>query len=261
MDRVYLFLIRNDVWLYIVSVLGAFWYLTEFVRAQRTLRRAMFNLEKETATSARNHALSFLLFFTVVIGSVYYVNRNIAPNLPAELLIPATPTPNVFATPLSPPTPLSTAEVGDSIFSPILAPTATLPSEPGLDSSTVITGTQEGSDGPEVEASPTPFETCIPELNFSEPLNGSVAFQTVTFRGTANTGDLHQYIIELQGPETIGSWAPISQEPQAQPIINGDLGQANLSLYEPGPYFVRMKAFDATGRELGFCQILITLDN
>jgi hypothetical protein len=259
MDRVYLFLIRNDVWIYIVSMLGVFWYLTELIRAQHTLRRAMFNLEKETATSARNHALSFLLFFAFVIGSVYYVNRNIAPNLPAELMVPPTPTVDIFATPLAPPTPITTAEAGESIFEPILAPTATLPGEPGLGSTDVISGTQEV--GPAADASPTPFTTCIPELNFTEPLNGSVAFQTVIFRGTANTGELHQYIIELQGPETLGGWAPASQERLNQPVINGDLGQADLSLYEPGPYLVRMTAFDAAGQALGYCQIQITLDN
>lgn len=260
MESVYLFLIRNDVWIYIVSALGLVWYLTEFIRAQRTLRRAMFNLEKETATSSRNHSLSFLLFFAFVIGLVFYVNRNIAPNLPAELLTPATPTPDIFATPLTPPTPLSTGAVeGEDVFAPVLAPTATLPTAPGLESTAVISGTQTA--GGEAEASPTPFEACIPELNFSEPLNGSVAFQRVTFRGTANTGELHQYVIELQGPQTVGAWAPISQENANQPIINGDLGQADLSTWEQGPYLVRLRALDAGGRELGICQIQITLDN
>ena len=79
MDRIYLFLIRNDVWIYIVSALGFVWYLTELVRAQSALRRAMFNLERETATRVRNHALSFILFFAATAGSVYYVNVSIFP--------------------------------------------------------------------------------------------------------------------------------------------------------------------------------------
>ena len=95
----------------------------------------------------------------------------------------------------------------------------------------------------------------------SEPLNGSVAFQRVTFRGTANTGELHQYVIELNGPQTVGSWAPVTQDPLNQPVINGDLGQADLSQWEAGPYLVRMRALDVNGRELGFCTIQITLDN
>lgn len=262
MDRIYLFLIRNDVWIYIVSVLFLFWYTTEFIRATRTLRRAMFNLEKETATAARNHALGFMLFFSAIIGIVFYVNRNIAPTLPIQTSTQATPTPDIFATPLVPPTPLgATAIAGGGIAAPILAPTVTLPFQPGLDASTVITGSTTTETEGTPEASPTPFVACTPELTITEPLNGSVIFQRVTFRGTANTGETHQYVIELDGPQTAGLWAPISQEPVPQPIVNGDLGQVDLSQWQVGPYRVRLRALDAGGTELGQCLIQMTLDN
>lgn len=261
MDRFYLFLIRNDVWIYIVSILGLFWYLTELFRAMRTLRQAMFNLEKETAMAARNHALGFILFFSIVISLVFYVNRYIAPFLPEEVLVETTPTPDVFATPLSPPTPISTpAAEGALNLPPVLAPTVTLPFAPGLDSSTVITDTTaEGAATPEV--TPTPFEACVPELTITEPLNGSVVFQRAAFRGTANTGEMHQYIIELNGPQTAGSWAAITLEPALQPIINGDLGQVDLTQWQPGLYRVRLRALDASGVDLGQCIIQMTLDN
>lgn len=262
MDRFYLFLIRNDVWIYIVSVLGLFWYLTELIRAIRTLRRAMFNLEKETATAARNHALGFILFFSVVIGLVFYVNRYIAPTLPQDVAVVASPTPDVFATPLSPPTPISTPLVEGALNPPpVLAPTVTLPVAPGLETSPVITGTVSADGTTTPGLTPTPFEACIPELIIAEPLNGSVVFQRATFRGTANTGELHQYLIELNGPQTAGVWAPISQDPVNQPIINGELGQADLTQWQPGPYRARIRALDANGNELGQCIIQITLDN
>lgn len=258
MDRIYLFLIRNDVWIYIVSVLFLFWYLTELVRAIGTLRRAMFNLERETATAARNHALSFVLFFSAVIAIVFYVNRNIAPTLPAALLVPGTATPDVFATPLSSPTPLGTAAAeGEGIFAPVLAPTATLP---GLQATAVITGTAAAETGAP-PGTPTPIADCIPELMISEPLNGSVLFQRVVIRGTANTGELHQYSIEMNGPQTVGAWAPITSEPVAQPIVNGDLAQADLSQWAVGPYQIRLRALDAGGGELGACTIQVILDN
>lgn len=259
MDRIYLFLIRNDVWIYIVSVLALFWYWFEFIRSARALRQAMFNLERETATTARNNALSFIIFFTAVIGIVFYVNRYIAPDLPQELFTSAAPTPNVFATPLTPPTPLGTTVAGEDILidSPELAPTATLP---GTGPVEVITDTLETGEAEEAEASPTPFAECIPELMISEPLNGSVVFQRALFRGTANTGELHQYVIELNGPQTAGVWAPISQDPMNQPVVNGDLGDVDLSHYAPGPYRVQLRALDASGRELGVCSIQIILD-
>lgn len=260
MDRIYLFLIRNDVWIYIVSALGFVWYLTELVRAQSALRRAMFNLERETATRVRNHALSFILFFAATAGSVYYVNVKIVPNLPEEVMFPAAPTPDVFATPLASPTPLRTPIVeGNSGSAPVLAPTVTLPALPGFESAEPITDT--ASADATAAVTPTPFTSCIPELTFSEPLNGSVAFQRVTFRGTANTGELHQYVIELNGPQTVGTWAPIMQAPGNQPVVNGDLGEADLSQWNPGPYLVRLRALDPTGAELGVCTIQITLDN
>jgi hypothetical protein len=260
MDRIYLFILRNDVWIYIISVMALVWYLTEFIRAQRLLRRAMFNLERETATSVRNHALSFILFFGVVIGIVYYVNRNIAPNLPAELLIPPTTTPNIFSTPLSSPTPLGTLTAGTSGDSaPILAATVTLPPLPGFEGVIESSDAEEESATP--EASPTPFMGCIPILNIDEPLNGALVFQQINVRGTADTGTLDQYIIEINGPQTVGVWAPIIQNPANQPIINGDLASADLSQWETGPYLLRLRALDLNGTELGQCIIQITLDN
>ena len=256
MERIYLFLIRNDVWIYILSAFGLVWYVTELARSQNALRRAMFNLERETASRTRNHALSFVLFFVAVVGSVYYVNTYVAPTLPETVLLPPTPTPDIFATPLSSPTPLVTplAE-GDISIAPVLAPTATLP---GVAVAEPITATVSAEAAP---VAPTPFVGCTPELAIDEPLNGGVAFQRVTFRGTANTGELHQYVIELNGPQTVDVWAPISQEPLPQPIVNGELGQADLSQWTPGPYLVRLRALDVAGSQLGVCQIQITLDN
>ncbi len=256
MDRIYLFLIRNDVWIYILSAFGLVWYVTELIRSQNALRRAMFNLERETASRVRNHALSFVLFFAAVVGIVYYVNTAVAPTLPETVLSPPTPTPDIFATPLASPTPLVTPLAEGEIGVPtVLAPTATLP---GVAVAEPITATVSA----ETElVAPTPFVGCTPELTIDEPLNGSVAFQRVAFRGTANTGELHQYVIELKGPQTVDVWAPISQDPLPQPVVNGDLGQADLSQWAAGPYLVQLRALDANGGQLGVCTIQITLDN
>lgn len=264
MDRIYLFIIRNDVWIYIISIMGLIWYLTEFIRAQRLLQRAMFNLERETATSVRNHALSFIIFFAAIIGAVYYVNRSIAPELPSELLLPPTPTPNIFTTPLASPTPLGTVvavESGQEV--PVLAPTVTLPPLPGFEDFTEPPDDGEAPDDlpPESDVTPTPFTTCIPTLTMTDPLNGGLVFRQLNVRGTADTGPADLYLVELNGPQTVGLWAPIMQEPGRQPIVNGDLVSADLSQWAKGPYLVRMRALDGLGNELGFCIIQITLDN
>lgn len=263
MDRIYLFLIRNDVWIYIVSAVGLIWYLVEFIRAQRQLRRAMFNIERETASRIRNNALSFVLFFAAVISIVYYVNARVAPSLPEELLVPPTPTPNVFATPLAPPTPLDAGgEPVNGESAPALAPTVTLPAELGgapAPEQELPAGTPDAALTP--EAAPTTFTGCLPQLIFTEPREGSVIFATVRFRGTADTGELHQYVIELNGPQTAGEWSPIMAAPVDQPVIEGDLGVADLSQWADGPYLARLRATDRLGNEIGICVTQFTLDN
>ena len=103
MDRIYVFLIRNDIGIYILSAIGLVWYLTEYWRSRRILRSAIFGLEKEKGSRIRQRAVTLVIFFLGIIALVTYVNLSIAPNLPLELLKPPTPTPNIFATPLSPP--------------------------------------------------------------------------------------------------------------------------------------------------------------
>ncbi len=255
MDRIYFFLIHNDVWIYILSAFGLVWYTTELIRAQRALGRAMFNLERETATRLRNHALSFVLFFAVIVGVVYYVNRFVAPDLPEEVLTPLTPTPDIFATPLASPTPLTTPLADGAIAGlPVLAPTATVFGEVAAP----ITDTLTVED---VAAVPTPFAACIPQLTITEPLNGSVVFQRARFRGTANTGELHLYVVEINGPGTDGTWLPLTDEPVNQPVVEGDLGELDMSQWAAGPYLARLRALDTVGQELGVCTIQVTLDN
>ena len=70
MERLYIFFIRNDIWIYILCFLGLVWYSGELLRATRALRRAMFGLERETALRARNSALIFVLMFAGIVGIV-----------------------------------------------------------------------------------------------------------------------------------------------------------------------------------------------
>jgi hypothetical protein len=261
MERIYLFFIRNDVWIYIVCALGLFWYITEFIRTQARLRRAMFSLERETALRVRNNALSFILFLGGLAGFVYYVNARIAPDLPAELFMPPTPTPNLFATPLPSPSPMGgpAEETGPGI-APVLAPTVTLPPELG---GPVPPTTDPAAVPGEVtpEAFGTPFAECTDRLMIAEPFNGAAVLPSIVFRGTADTGESHSFIVELNGPQTSGGWAPIAQQSSPQPVINGDLGAADLSQWASGPYLVRLRAMDRAGSDVGYCVIQITLDN
>ena len=79
MNRFYVFILRNDVWIYIIAALGLLWYINEYVQSRRLLKRAMFGLERERGTRMRNNALLFMFILGGIIAFVYYVNNQVAP--------------------------------------------------------------------------------------------------------------------------------------------------------------------------------------
>ncbi len=260
MDRFYVFILRNDVWIYIVSALGLFWYLNEFFRAQRQLRVAIFNLERETNTQIRNTALVIIILLSAIIGGVYYVNAQVAPNLPATLLRPPTPTPDIFRTPLASPTPLLTRQPTPT---PPLVPTITLASNPGEPASNPANEEGEPGETPTAVGTPTPPPTpsvgCTLQLNITEPRNGSVVSGTILFNGTANFEDFGYYTLEANGPQTGGQWASLLGRNIEQTVEDGFLGSVNLSQWELGPYLIRLSAADTSQNIIAQCVIQVTL--
>lgn len=256
MERVFVFLIRNDIWIYIICGLGLFWYTSDFFRAQRSLRSAVFGLERERGKQKRNTALFFMGFFALVIAAVLFVNQQIAPTLPQDILKPPTPTPNALSTPLSRPSPVGTPPTARPIVTPNIAPTVTLQG-------------QEGPSGPEpVEevtltstpyVPPTPFVNCTTDLNFSEPRDGQAVRGNISFYGTADTENFGAYILETNGPQTNGQWASLLGREISSPVREGFLGNVNLSMWGSGPYLVRMTALDIEDNITGQCVIQVTL--
>jgi hypothetical protein len=268
MEPLYVFLILNDVWIYFLSVLGLFWFINEFVRSRRILRRAMFGLERERGGRLRNHSLAFIILFATIIGTVYYVNAQVRPTLSEELFKPPTPTPDIFATPLTSPTALSTPEVQPPSPTPELVPTITLPSQPGEAPPPAVTG--EGDAPPTAEpintptpAGPTvtPFIGCNVDLNISEPRNGAAVAGLITFSGTADFPDFLSYELAANGPQTNGEWASLLGRAIEQPVREGLLGTVNLSQWSPGPYLIRLTAVNSTQSPVGQCVIQVTLSN
>jgi len=269
MEPVYVFLIRNDVWIYIVCALGLFWFGSEFLRSRRMLRQAMFGLERERGRRSRNSALSFILLFGAIIGAVYYVNTEVAPGLPPSLFRLATPTPDIFSTPLSSPTPLGTAAIAPPTPTVPLVPTITLAGqviEPGITPGAPSSG--EGSEvapgvtpetptpaGPTV----TPYVACTVDLNISEPRDGAFVPGSIDFSGTADFPDFKAFRLEANGPETAGQWASLLGRDVEQPARDSFLGNVNLSQWQPGPYLIRLTGINTAGSDVAYCVIQITL--
>ncbi len=260
MERVFVFLIRNDIWIYIISGLGLFWYTSEFIRAQRSLRSAVFGLERERGTQKRNNALIFMGIFSGIIAVVFLVNQQVAPNLPQELLKPPTPTPDARSTPLTRPTALGGTPVeARPVITPDLAPTVTLQGQPGAGGEAENTLPEQATLTPTPYVPPTPFIACTADLNISEPRNGAAVSGDISFFGTADTENFGAYIMETNGPQTNGQWASLLGREIDQAVSEGFLGNVNLSMWESGPYLVRLTTLDIENNITGQCVIQVTL--
>lgn len=263
MENFYVFLIRNDVWIYILCILGFLWYFGEFVRSRSILKRAMFGLEKERGRRMRNRSLTLILLFGLVIAGVTYVNLSVAPTLPADLLKPPTPTPNIFATPLSSPTPAG----GQPTPTLVLAPTVTLPAPgpaepPGAPSSPDdLTETAPDS---AVSATPTTQATsapaaCGPNINISSPPDGATLSGSATFFGTATADNFGYLQLEFSGPQTDDAWTLVEVQNPTRQIFDNIIGGVDVAAWTAGLYSFRLSVFDSEDSLLGQCEIQLSV--
>lgn len=257
MNDLYVFLIRNDVWIYILCGLGLLWYLSELIRAQGRLRRAVFGLERETARGRRNRALIFVITFTVIAGAVAYVNREIAPTLPDSLLKPPTPTPD----PLAPTQPPGTEEPqADATPTSPVAATVTLPGdEPAAEGTTPVP-----TDTPDSLVVPTvtpPILGCAPAAQISDPREGARVGGILNVFGTVDTQDFAYYQLDINGPQTNQRWASLLGRRVSQPVDDGFLGgNINLTQWQAGSYLIRLTVTNQDERITHQCVVDIMLD-
>jgi hypothetical protein len=257
MERFYVFIIRNDIWIYFLCGLALIWYVTQLWQARRLLRRAMFGLEEERGRLIQRTALTFIFILLLVIGGVTYVNLEVAPTLPPEWLNPPTPTPNVFATPFSPPAALGTP---NSQRTPTLAvaPTVTLR---GQSNSPIFDEETPGAptDTP-VPTLPPVTESCNTLANITSPPAGIIASGAVTFFGTATDANFGRYDLQALGPQTEGEWLSLLDTPVTEPVLDNILGRFNFSNWLSGDYVIRVLVTNPAGDEVGQCGIQITVD-
>lgn len=257
METLYIFLIRNDVWIYILCGLIFIWNINRLAQARRLLRQAIFGLEKERGQRMQRRALTLVAIAVAISGLVTYVNLQIAPNIPAELLKPPTPTPNIFATPLSSPTPLGTPQTTPTFA---IAPTVTLAGQenPNPGPTVPVSGTVPVTPAPSASPTIAP-DNCPIDVNISAPPDGVEASGSITFFGTATSENFDRYDLQANGPETNGLWRSLLPSPAGAPVIDGILGQADLSGWTPGNYMVRLIVSNEGGGEAGQCLIQILL--
>lgn len=261
MDRLYVFVIRNDIWIYILCSLGVIWYLAELVRARRLMRGAMFGLERERSQRMQNRAALLLLFFVTVISLVAYVNLQVAPTLPDDLLKPPTPTPNIFSTPLSSPVPQGESE-GLSTATLAVAPTVTLAGDLTGNSGDATTTSEPNSSDPSTETAfpDVEIDDCLPEVAISAPPSGVSITGEVAIFGTANPEDFSYYDLEIFGPSTGGRWISLFDVLKREPLIDDILATVDLDGLDRGIYLLRLAATNTDGDEVGQCVIQVEVN-
>jgi hypothetical protein len=261
MDRLYVFVIHNDIWIYLLCILGLVWYLSELIRARRLLRSAMFGLERERGQRMQNRAALLILFFASIIAFVTYVNLQVAQTLPDELLKPPTPTPNIFITPLSSPVPQIDPET-ESTATLAIAPTVTLASNNGP----ALVGTAEAPDENATAASTLPafpdvsIGECGPDVIISAPPTNVTVSGEVSIFGTVNLENFGYYDIEIFGPPTGGRWISIFETLRREPLIDGILATIDFAGLESGSYLLRLAATNTEGIEAGQCIIQVEVE-
>ncbi len=106
-------------------------------------------------------------------------------------------------------------------------------------------------------ASPTPTTggpagtVCL----ITSPADGSQVSGAITLVGSAATDKFLFYKIEVNGPQTGGSWASLLGNVVYTPVANGVLGTGNLGGWEPGSYSVRLVIVDTTSNEVAVCYL------
>jgi hypothetical protein len=257
MERFYVFIIRNDIWIYFLCGLALIWYGVQLVQSRRLLRRAMFGLEQERGRLIQRTALSAILVVIIIVAGITYVNLQIAPTLPPEMLFPSTPTPNPFSTSFAPPANIGTPQPRET---PTLgvAPTVTLRG----DSNSGIFDDPEDPNAPTdtpVPTLPPLAESCNTLVNISSPPAGITATGGVTFFGTASAADFNSYDLQALGPQTNGEWLSLLDAPGTEPVLDNILGRYDFANWEPGDYVIRVVVTNPANEEVGQCGVQITV--
>jgi hypothetical protein len=257
MDRFYVFIIRNDIWIYFLCGLALIWYFSQLWQARRLLRQAMFSLEEERGKLIQRTALSAIFILLLIVGGITYVNIEVAPTLPPGLLDPPTPTPNIFATFSAPSSSVGTPQP-DRTPTLGIAPTVTLRGQSGSD---IFDDETPGAPtNTPVPTLPPVTEACNSQAAITSPPAGITATGPVTFFGTAANENFGRYDLQALGPQTEGEWVSLLDAPVGEPVLDNILGRFDFANWLSGEYVVRVLITNPAGEEVGQCGIQITVD-
>ncbi len=228
------------IWLIGACVLGILFYIGRAIMAHREKSRAIFTLEKETASSTRLRSIGMVFVLAVLAAAFYFTATYLEPNL--DLETETEPTPTVLLQPTSSPT------TGP--------PTATPTPRP--------TRTPRPTATPEVTLAPTPKPVVLPncpnpQVRLTNPAVNAVLKGVVEIRGSANIDDFQFYKFELKGEVT--SWEWQTTVTYDAPVADGVLGVWDTSALPAGAYAFRLVVVDKTGNYPEPCEVNVTIEH
>lgn len=231
------------IWLIGACVLGILFYIGRALMAHREKNRAIFTLEKETASSTRIRSIGMVFVLAILAAAFYSTATYLEPNL--DLETESEPTPTVLLQPTSSPTP------GPSTATPTPRPTRT--TRPTQEPEVIVTLT------------PTPKPVVLPNCpspraRLTNPTVNAILMGAVEFRGAANIDDFQFYKLELKGEITSGEWQTILTD--ETPVTDGVLGVWDTSVLPAGAYAFRLVVVDKTGNyPVDPCEVNVTIEH
>lgn len=258
MTQLYSFLVQFAPWILGACALSFLWNFVRMLRQQGKMRTAYYFLERDKAEKARDRSLWMMMLALLIAGLVMFVNLRIVPSLPDGWNEPAVPTPQSTFSVTSPdnaginiansatliPFPTST---------PVIAPTATLGNP--SDANTVLRPVAQPT-RPTLDVDPI-YDGCTADVTIEQPPSGTTLSEGVSLFGRAVADAFDYYIVQINGPETAGTWVDLIDGTVNSPVENGFLGSGRLTDWENGVYQIELTIVDDNGDTAGSCRIQI----
>ncbi len=220
------FLVKIEVWVYILSGLAAVIVLRQLITAWKDWRSALFGLERETAQRRFTSALTLMILLVLFNLAEFFYVSFIAPavvNLNQPVI--ATPADAALVTPQA----------------------AALPTKSSL-----------AMNNPIESANPQNENGCVAgQIEWTFPQSGEKISGTVELRGTVNVTNLGFYKFEFSQP---GSeiWSTIAAGNSIK--VDQPLGGLwNTGLLTPGDYLLRLVVADNANNIFPACVISIQI--
>jgi hypothetical protein len=226
------------IWLIGACILGILFYIGRAVMAHREKSRAIFTLEKETASSTRLRSIGMVFVLLILGGTIYFTATYLEPNLDLETESEPTPTVLLQPTPSASPGP------------PTLTPTPR------------PTRTPRPTQTPETTLTPTPKPVVLPncpnpQARLTNPTVDAVLKGPVEITGSANIDDFDYYKFEVR-PAGASEWSTLQLF--REPVTDGFLGIWDTSALPAGAYTFRLVVVDKTGNYPEPCEVQVTIE-